>query len=216
MSSTESKYRIIIADDHDILRFGLKNLIIKDPSLEVVAEAQDGQTLLDLLEKKKCDLVILDLSMPGLDGLKALDRIRARHGDLQILILTMHKEREFFRHALARGVQGYMLKDDSFDRILFAIHEIRAGRKSYSAEIASFIVEDYNLIRDSQMSQEILTRREKEILKMIAGGMTNREIGKSLEISPRTIQTHRTNIMQKLDLKNTAEMVKFAIERGLA
>lgn len=216
MKSRETKFRIIIADDHDILRFGLKNLIQRDPELEVIGEARDGQALLTLLESKKCDLIILDLSMPGMDGLKALDEIRKNQPNLKIMILTMHKEREFFRHALSRNVQGYLLKDDNFEKILHAIHEIRAGKKSYSQELASFIVEDYNLLRDSQLSQELLTRREREILKMIAQGKTNKEIGAELNISPRTIQTHRTNIQQKLDLKNTAEMVKFAISRGLA
>ncbi len=215
MAALVEPFRIAIADDHDVLRFGIKTLLSRDPQIVVIGEARTGQDLIALLESKKCDLVILDLSMPGMDGLKALPEIRSRFAHLKVLVLTMHKEREFFRQALAAGVDGYILKDDDFERIVGAVHEIRRGRKTYSPELASFIVEDYTVMRESALSLELLTRREREILKRIAQGRTNKEIADELDISPRTAQTHRSNLMHKLDLKNTADLVRFAVSHGI-
>ena len=128
MSDTElRKYRVMLADDHEILRFGLKNLLNREADLEVVAAAEDGEQVLEELERTPCDLVVLDLSMPRMDGLKVLDVLRERYPAVRVIIFTMHKEREFFKTALSRGVNGYILKDDNLDRIPVAIQEVRAG-----------------------------------------------------------------------------------------
>lgn len=215
MAAAVGPYRIVIADDHDVLRFGIKTLLSRDAQIQVIGEARTGEDLIAILESKRCDLVILDLSMPGMDGLKALPEIRKRFAEMKVLVLTMHKEREFFRQALSAGVDGYILKDDDFERIVGAVHEIRNGKKTYSPELASFIVEDYTVLRESAISLELLTRREREILKRIAQGRTNKEIADELDISPRTAQTHRSNLMHKLDLKNTADLVRFAVSHGI-
>ena len=169
MNSLASPYRIFLADDHDVLRFGLRTLLAKDSDFIIVGEADNGQDLLDSLEKASCHLVILDLSMPGMDAFKTLELLRQRFPDVKVLIYSMHKEKEFFRKALTKN----------------------------------------------EVILDILTKREREILKMIASGSTNKEIGSKLDISPRTVQTHRTNLMEKLRLKNTADLVKFAYSHGL-
>jgi len=211
---TSTQCRIILVDDHDILRLGLKNLINREAEIEIVGEARNGRAALEILRHVSCDLVIMDLSMPDMDGLQAIETIVTRYPDLKIMILTMHKEREFFREALAYGVHGYILKDDSFDRILDAVREIRAGKKVFSAELAATLEKDYFATR-AHPSLESLTRREKEIFRLIASGETNNSIGQMLQISSRTVQTHRSNLMGKLALKNTAGLVRFAISRGL-
>ncbi|MCB1315115.1 MAG: response regulator transcription factor [Leptospiraceae bacterium] len=219
-SPPDKPYRLMIADDHDVLRLGLRNLISRDPGFTVVDEAASGQELLDKLEKQTCDLIILDLSMPGLNGIQVLERLGSRFPRLKVLIFSMHKEKEFFRHVMRKNVDGYILKDDNFDQILHALREIRDGRKSFSADLVeSLYVEQDEQGNDAhgneRISLEILTRREKDILRRIAAGATNRQIADDLDISPRTVQTHRSNIMEKLHIKNTAGLVKFAMNSGL-
>ncbi len=204
-----------IADDHVVLRYGLRTLLGRFPEFDVVIEAGDGETLLQSLKKSPCDLVLLDLSMPGMDGLKTLEVLRKSAPDLRVVVFSMHKEREFFRQAVSLGVAGYILKDDDFDRIPIALRDVLAGRKYFSSELTSLLADEYNVLRDG-MSLELLTRREREILKHIAHGKTSREIAEELDISFRTVQTHRANLMEKLGLKNTAELVRYALDRGLA
>ena len=206
--------RIAIADDHVVLRYGLRTLLARFPEFEVVGEAGDGEELLALLARVPCDLVLLDLSMPGMDGLKALDVMRKLHTDIRVVIFSMHKEREFFRQAVALGVAGYILKDDDFERIPIALRDVLHGRKYFSSEMTSLLANEYTLLRDG-MSLELLTRREREVLKHIAGGLTSREIAEQLDISFRTVQTHRSNLMEKLEIHNTAELVRYALDRGL-
>lgn len=214
LSSLAQKYRVILADDHKILRLGLKGLLTRDESLEIVGEASNGRELLDLLEQTPCDLLVLDISMPELNGIQVLDSLRERHFPGRVLIFTMHKERQFFKHALKKGVHGYILKDDNFDRILDAVRDIRQGRKAFSSELNEYLVQHLE-VQNDRASFELLTRREKEICCMIANGATSKEIAEDLDISYRTVQTHRANLMEKLGLHNTAEVVKFALDQGL-
>ena len=215
-SDAEKRYRVILTDDHQILRLGLRNLIGRDERVEVVGEAGDGRALIDLLRQVPADMVILDLSMPGMNGIKLLETLKLTHPDLKILIFTMHREKEFFRHAMRRGVDGYILKDDDFDRILTAIRDIRSGRKAFSAELMVELAEELSdAPGDPNLSLETLTRREREILARIGGGATSKEIAAELGISFRTVQTHRTNIMEKLGIRNTAGLVKFAVRSRL-
>ena len=216
-SQAHTRYKVVLADDHVVLRLGLRNLLDRESSLMVVAEADNGADLLELLKTHACDLVVLDLSMPGMNGIQVLDKLRATYPLVRVLIFTMHKEQEFFRHAVKKGVNGYVLKDDNLDLILQAIREIRAGRRYYSADltIGAFAEEEAAAMPGEQISLDVLTRRELEILRLVASGATNREIADDLAISYRTVQTHRSNLMEKLGLKNTAALVKFAVSAGL-
>ncbi len=215
MNAPSSQYKIFLADDHAVLRFGLRSLLAKDSNLCIVGEAETGNKLLDSLNKIDCDLVILDLSMPGMDGFKTLDLLRTRFPATKVLIYSMHKEKEFFRMALSKNVNGYILKDENLEKLLPAIREIRSGKKYFSSELTLYLADQFTVNHQSEIILDILTRREREVLKMIASGSTNKEIGSKLDISPRTVQTHRTNLMEKLRLKNTADLVKFAYSRGL-
>ncbi len=205
----------MLTDDHAIFRAGLSQLIEGVEGLEIVGQAGYGEELLQLLDHTECDLVILDLSMPGLDGLKAIDAINHRFPKVRMLVLTMHRDREYFSRALSRGVSGYLLKDDVFEHLIAAIRDIQAGRKSYSNAIQDRIVDDYTTLRENEMALDLLSRRELEVLKLIASGMMNKHIATELGISIRTVESHRAKIMDKLDLRNVAELVRFAVARAL-
>ena len=209
------QYKIILADDHPVFRSGLKNLINAVDDFTVIEEANNGIHLLELIKKTECDMVVLDLSMPEMDGLEALTRIKKEHPDIKILVVSMHKEREHFKYAISMEVDGYVLKDDVVEKIISAIKQIRSGGKSFSLELLSLIVEDYSVILDSPISIKLLTKREKEIIKLIVTGMTSKEIGEKLDISKRTVDVHRVNIMEKLQVENLAELIKFSIQKGL-
>ena len=208
-------YRIILTDDHKLVRAGLRKLIENIPGLEIVAEAGNGQELFDILSKIECDLVILDLSMPGINGLTVIKTLADTHPHLRILVLTMHKDRNYFKQALAKNVYGYILKDDAYERLVDAIQAIQAGNKSYSEEISKLVMDDYSNHLDTRPSLEILTRREKEILTLIVQGKMNKVIAADLNISIRTVESHRARIMEKLGFNNVTELVKFAISSGL-
>lgn len=220
--AANSEYRILLADDHMVLRLGLRNLLSRADDLSVVGEAASGAELLKLLESTRCDLVILDLSMPGMNGIEVLDQLCESHADLRVLIFTMHKEQEFFRHAVRKGVHAYVLKDDRLELILRAIEEIRADRRYYSPELMASMAtaadDEHGSgagASSSRAAVESLTPREREILIMIASGATSKEIADDLAISHRTVQTHRANMLEKLELKNTAALIKFAVSSGL-
>ncbi len=212
-------YRIILADDHNLFRTGLKGLIEKDPEFKVVAEAQDGEQLLEKMGRVKADLVVLDLSMPNMDGLETLKEIRKKFSKLKILILTMLKDPEHLKHALAGGANGYMLKDDAYDQLLMGLKMILKKDKQFVSPAISGVIADHYVRSMDEVdapSMEILTKREQEILKLIAQGLPNKAIAAKLKISIRTVETHRGNLSAKLGLKNTAALVKYAISKGLA
>ena len=218
MKSRENKngqYRIILADDHPVFRAGLKNLINAVKDFLVVDEAGNGVQLLEKVKHCLCDLIILDLSMPEMDGLEVLSRIKKEYPAVKVLIVSMHKEREHFKYALSLDVDGYVLKDDVTEKIIYAIKQIRSGGKSFSLELLSLVVEDYSVILDSPLSVKLLTEREKGILKLIASGLTSKEIGDKLKISKRTVDVHRTHIMEKLKINSLADLIKFSISKGL-
>jgi DNA-binding NarL/FixJ family response regulator len=209
------KTRIILADDHPILRSGVKSLINEEPNLTVVAEAGNGEELLTLLSSVPCDLLILDLSMPGMSGLKALETIRKSNPGQKILVLSMHSEPEFVHQALAKKVQGYLLKDEVFGKLISAIKSIAAGHKSFSDKLISVVTDERTVIRESHISLELLTGREREVLVLLARGMNNQAIGAELDISPRTVEAYRGRIMDKLGFANISELVRYAADKGL-
>jgi len=209
-------YTIILADDHTLLREGIRNMIDSASGLKVIGEAGDGQELLSLMKNINSDLVILDISMPGLRGIEAAREIRNQYPQTKVLMLSMHKNEEFLAMALEAGASGFLLKEDSGDQLLKAIDEIRRGRTYLSASLAKCLSSDIIGICQGKKKATTrqLTHRERQVLKLIAEGFTDRQIGEMLYISLRTVQRHRYNIRTKLNLKRTADLVKYAIAKG--
>jgi DNA-binding NarL/FixJ family response regulator len=209
--------RIILADDHEMLRAGLKGLLDKEPDFKVVAQAADGEQLLERLSSVKVDCVVMDLSMPNLDGLATLKEIKKRFPKVKCLVLTMQKDQEHFKNAMANGATGYILKDNAYDLLVMAIKMVMKGKSYISPAISELIAEQYvRSVKDGDMpSLEILTAREKEILKLVAQGHANKNIAAKLKISIRTAETHRSRLIHKLGLKTTAALVKYALAKGL-
>ncbi len=212
-----SSYRIVLADDHIILRQGIKKIIEESGDLRVVGESGDGLDLMNLLKKKSADMVILDISMPNLRGIEATREIKKTYPLVKILILTMHKKTEYAYYALSAGADGYLLKEDTEAELFSAIDMIRAGKTYVSSSLAADLTDDLVQLhrsREKKTSPELLTSRERQVLKLVAEGKSSKEIGYLLCISVYTVNNHRANIIRKLDLKRTADLVRYAIERG--
>jgi DNA-binding NarL/FixJ family response regulator len=210
-------YRIVLADDHVIFRQGIKQLIDTKPDLKVVGEAGDGLELLTLLQRGlKADMVILDISMPNLRGIEATHEIKALYPKIRVLLLTMHKSKEYLYHSISAGAQGYLLKEDSEVELFLAIDIIRKGDIYVSKLLTREITEDLSYIHygGGQLPTDPLTPREREVLKLVAEGKSNKEISDLLFISIRTVENHRANIMNKLNIKKTADLIRFAIHKG--
>ena len=212
-----SPYRIVLADDHAMFRHGIKNILEEAEGLEVVGEAGDGLKLLELLKKETPDMVVLDISMPNLRGLEATREIKMISPDLKVLILTMHNDREYVSYAISAGAEGYLLKEEDDTELFAAVEKIRQGGHYISPLLSGELT--YELIQTSHKGQakqppEPLTVREREVLKLIAEGISNKEIADVLYISTRTVEHHRANIMRKLNIRKTANLVKYAIRKG--
>ncbi|MBT7891050.1 MAG: response regulator transcription factor [Deltaproteobacteria bacterium] len=211
----ESLYRIILADDHEIFRLGLKTIINTNPSLEVAGEAGSGVELIKLLKSTRCDLVILDLSMPQMDGFEILDLMSQHYAEVKRVVLSMHVDQRSVKKAMSKQIDGFINKEDIANVILAAVQTIQQGKKFFSRDIQEMILSHYDELFGLQKSLEDLTKREKEIAHMIATGLTNKAIASQLNISIHTVQFHRSNIMSKLELKNTADLVKFVLNNDL-
>lgn len=217
-----NKVRVIVADDHDIVRFGICSVLKSAPDIEVVGEASDGQDLIDLYMDLYPDVAIVDISMPNKDGIDTTIDLLKKDPNAKVLILTMHMDEEYLNRAIKAGALGYLLKNCDKEELLNGIRDISQGKKIFSSAVSKMITESYitKLQEDEHKKEEEsksrihLTNREKEILNLISNGMTSQEIAKTLFISPRTVETHRANLLQKLDIKNTAGLVRFAIENG--
>jgi DNA-binding NarL/FixJ family response regulator len=212
-------FKILLADDHVMFRRGVRKIIQGMDAVEVVGEAGDGLELLQLLKELTPHLVIMDISMPNLRGLEATREIKILDAEIKVLILTMHKDREYLYHALTAGAEGYLLKEDADEELLSAIETLRHGgtfiSPLLSTQMADIFVEKFRPGRESRTApEELLTVREREIIKLIAEGKSSKEIGQLLFISSRTVQHHRANIMKKLGAKKTADLVKYAIQKG--
>jgi len=212
-----ASYRIILAEDHVLVRKGLRNLLETAPDLEVVGEADDGLKLLELLKTVEPDLILLDISMPNLRGLEAARQITAKYPRVSILILTMHSDKEYLYHAFAAGVDGYLLKEDADTELFAAIQQIRQGRRYVSPILAGDLtlkLIQSNHQKETKNLDEHLTGREKQVLTLISEGKPNKEIAKLLFLSVRTVEHHRASVMKKLKIKDTAGLVKYAIREG--
>ena len=208
-------YRIILADDHTILRQGIRRLVEEIPGLQVLAEANDGLELLSLLQHLNPDLVIADITMPGISGIEVTREIRKLYPEIKVLILTMHKRIEYLQHVLSAGAHGYLLKEDSHDELAQAIETIRKGRIYITQSLSAGMSEYFSRLSNNEkpLIREPITEREKGILRLIAEGKSSREIADSLGISLRTVQNHRANMMQKLGAKKTADLIKYAVDK---
>lgn len=205
---------ILLVDDHTIVTDGLKALLDGDPAYVVKGEAANGQIAIDMLRILKIDLVLMDIDMPVLNGIEATKIIKKEMPEKKIIMLTMHDEKAMIKMMLDIGADGYLLKNSGKAEIVKAVNNVMNGEKYYSEEVTSVLLEK----RDSREENGILselTEREIQIIKLIAEGLSNKEIGEQLFISHRTVDTHRTNLMNKLDLHNVAGIVKFAITNGL-
>ena len=212
-----AKSKIIVADDHTFVRVGLKELINKDSELIVIAEAKNGQELLDILERKKCDVIVMDISMPEMDGLTAIRELSEKFKGIKVLILSMLKDYPHFKDVMAHGAWGYMVKDDAPDQLVSAIKTILRGKKYVSPLVTTMLTDrEMRSLDEAVPSLEILTKREKQILAMIVKSMPNKNISTKLKISIRTVEHHRANLTDKLGFKDTASLVKYAMSKGLA
>ncbi|HLF18695.1 MAG TPA: response regulator transcription factor [Candidatus Omnitrophota bacterium] len=211
------KVRIVLADDHEIFREGLKSLIARNKDYEIIGEAKNGEELLDLLDKKSCDLAIVDLSMPVLDGMEALQEIKKEYPTMKVLILTMQKDHEHFKHARTYGADGYLLKEDTFEQLNKAIRTLMKGKSYVSPSVEKVLAERFLRAMDDvdTPSLDLLTKRELQILKMVAEGLANKTIAAKLKISVRTVETHRNNLTNRLGIKTTAGLVRYAVSKGL-
>lgn len=214
-----SPFTILLADDHVMFRRGIRGLLQGIKDVEVVGEASNGFELIELLKKTTPQLVILDISMPNLRGLEATREIKIINSDIKVLILTMHKDQEYLYHAFAAGAEGYLLKEDADSELISAIDTLRKGGTYISPLLAPQLAD--LLIQKTRPNSEqtagpgeTLTTREREIIKLIAEGKSSKEVAQLLYISSRTVQHHRANIMRKLNFKKTADLVKYAVQKG--
>jgi DNA-binding NarL/FixJ family response regulator len=214
-----SPFKILLADDHVMFRRGVRSLIQMMENVEVVGEAGDGLELLQLLKEVHPHLVIMDISMPKLRGLEATREIKILDPAVKVLILSMHKDREYLYHALTAGAEGYLLKEDADGELVSAIETLRRGGTFISPllsnQMADIFVDKFQAGGEFRRApEEPLTVREREIVKLIAEGKSSKEIGELLFISSRTVQHHRANVMRKLNLKKTADLIKYAVQKG--
>ena len=214
------KIRVLLADDHAIVRAGLRMILGAEPDMTIVGETADAEGALRMTEETHPDVVVMDISMPGMNGLDGIRRVKEAVPDSQVVVLTMHEDQRYFFQALEAGASGYVIKGASPVELLTAIRAVRRGQAYFCPSLAKQMLNDYLRRADAGSEQEKdtlgkLSDREKEVLKYIADGKTGREIAAILYLSPNTVERHRANIMDKLGLHNRAELIKFAIRKGL-
>jgi two-component system nitrate/nitrite response regulator NarL len=212
--------KILIVDDHEVVRDGLKNILTSLDNISIAGEAGNGEDAVKMYASLKPDLVIMDISMPGMNGIEATRVIKEKDPDARILILTMHDNQEYLNQIIRSGAKGFILKNTDKEELLDAVKTVASGDNFFSKDISKLIIDNY--IRTAKETEKNdgykevpLTKREIEILKLIASGYSNQEIANILYISYNTVDTHRKNIMHKLSIKNTAGLVRYAIEKGL-
>jgi two-component system, NarL family, response regulator NreC len=225
------KIRLMLVDDHEVVRVGLKNFLQTQEDFEVVAEASNGEEAVSRALTTRPDIILMDITMPGVDGLEATRRLRVLCPECLILALTVHDDKQYFMQMLAAGASGYITKQAAGDDLIAAIHTISAGSIFLQPALARWLLEDYQrLARQSITTQasiqsegdemhlvglDVLSLRERQVLELVAHGSNNQQIGQQLELSPKTIARHRERIMHKLNMHSRTELVKFAIRTGL-
>ncbi|MFH2053000.1 MAG: response regulator transcription factor [bacterium] len=209
--------RLLLADDHRIFRDGLRPLLDGRNDLEIVGEADNGLAALDLCRSCRPDVAVLDISMPGMNGIEVARTLAREQPDVRVIILSMHSDRRFVQEALRAGARGYVLKDAGFDELLAGVLAVAAGRYHLDAGIGEQVVRDYlDLVEaDSGSVFGVLSAREREVLQMLAEGRSTKEIAADLHLSAKTVESHRKAVMDKLDIHSIAELTKYAIRQGL-
>ncbi|HUQ90264.1 MAG TPA: response regulator transcription factor [Bryobacteraceae bacterium] len=213
-----AQIRILLADDHNVIRKGLRLLLESQPGFFVVGEAADGRQAVSLAEAERPDVAVLDIAMPNLNGIEAAQRISGKSPQTAILILSMHSDESYVLRALKAGARGYLLKDSAEGDLIGAIKAVHEGKAFFSPEISKMLVEDYlhqMRRRGVEDSYELLTSREREILQLLAEGKSNKLVATLLNLSLHTVETHRSNIQQKLNLHSWPELILYAVRKGV-
>lgn len=209
--------RIVITDDHQLFREGIANLLSASPQIEIVAQAKNGQEAIEKAKRLKPDIMIMDLSLPIINGVDATRILHQELPETKVLVLSMHADKNFIKEALEAGAFGYLFKDCTYDQLIEAINTVYQGEKYLSAKITEVLIRDYLSKKEEEVhdNSEELSERESEILKLMAEGKSTREISDVLFISVKTIGTHKQHILEKLNLKSTADLIKYAIKKGI-
>ncbi len=207
---------ILVADDHGIVREGLRRLIEAEPDLKVIGEAGDGREVLKQVEFLKPEVVVLDISMPRLGGLEALERLRAKHPEVKVILLSVHGDTPFIQSAISLGADGYVLKNGRAAEIVTAIRAVTKGGSYFSPVVAKEIVEQLRTPPSKNREPfSLLSTREREVLHLIAEGLSAKEVATELQISTKTVEAHRTSLMRKLGVRKATELVRYALRHGL-
>lgn len=210
--------RIVLADDHVVMRNGLRLLLERQPNFQVIAEAADGRQAVAICEKLRPDVLVLDIAMPNLNGIEAARQVSAKWPHTSIVILSMHADESYVLRALKAGARAYLLKDSAEADLINAIRAVNEGKAFFSPAISKMLVEDYMRRleqRGVEDSYELLTTREREILQLLAEGKANKEVASILNLSLYTVETHRGNILQKLNLHSVPELILYAVRKGV-
>ena len=224
-----SLIRLMLVDDHDVVRTGLKTFLETQEGFQVVAEANSGLQALELVPQTHPDIVVMDITMPHMDGLEATRRLKALYPECLVLALTVHEDKQYFFEMLLAGASGYVTKQAAAEELVTAIRSVASGNIYLQPPLARWLLDDYRRVKVDQPVESdlpespqpgskdltVLSKRERQVLEGVADGCTNLQIGENLGISPKTVARHRERIMQKLDLHSTTELVKFAIRTGL-
>jgi DNA-binding NarL/FixJ family response regulator len=217
LEAAMNNFRILIADDHEVVRRGIRALLEGHPGWEVAGEAQDGREAVELADQLKPDLVVLDIGMPNLNGLDATRRILTNRSCARILILTMHHSHQVVREILAAGARGFLLKSDAGRDLVTAVEAIQRNQTFFTPQVAQMVLDGY-LSPDNEKDKfvrDCLTPREREVVQLVAEGKTSKEVAVTLNLSVKTAETHRTNVMRKLDLHSVADLTLYAVRNGI-
>lgn len=209
--------KIILADDHRLFREGIRTLFEQQQQLRVVAVAEDGRSTIQLVRKYSPDIVIMDISMPGLNGIDATRQLHLDRPDVKVIALSMHSDRHFVLGIIRAGAAGYLLKDCAFDELVQAVHTVAGGNSYLSPDISGVVLEEFRHLSSETSPSDInlLSQREREVLQLFAEGESTRQVAEILCLSIKTIETHRANLMKKLDIHSLAKLTKYAIREGL-
>ena len=212
------KLRVLLADDHIVMRSGLRALLDRQSNLEVVGESENGRETVELAASLNPDVIVMDVGMPVLNGIEATKAIVHQHPATGVVILSMHADESYVMRALKAGARGYLLKDSAATDLMSAIQAISQGKSFFSPKVSRILAEDYVRVlkqKGAEDSYDLLTSREREILQLLAEGKANKEVAASLNISPYTVETHRKHILEKLNLHNPAELILYAVRKGI-
>jgi DNA-binding NarL/FixJ family response regulator len=213
--NTAQRVRVILADDHSLVRAGVRRILEAEPGIAVVAEVADGAAALEVLGGSAVDVLVLDLSMPGMDGFELIQRARAHHPDVKLVVLSMHASPEYISRAIECGAHGYLFKDSAVADLVSAIRTVRENRVFYSAEVQAHLAEMVRNRESAARPTDVLSVRETEVLRLVALGLSTKEIADRLAISTRTVETHRGNLMRKLGVHSVALLTQLAMKEGL-